>query len=240
METPALFDGCDVDTSGPWGAAKPKVSGSSKQSDDTPDVDSVYSPNVAPQSTEWETYRLAQHSDGSVAGGLSMGESIKTSEVSFDAIRWAIQTLRFRIHVTKLFKELAFHGNFYVDDNSSITYNDLLQGLVNMTMGTEGLTLEEQMKREADADPQNDPRFRLATWARILEANRVRLLKQVEGAKMNPNTTDEQLQLFEKDLESVEAAILEMQEASAQFEREQQYNVSAFVSSSLVSRGARN
>eukprot|EP01048_Picozoa_sp_COSAG05_P002270 COSAG05_NODE_89_length_20177_cov_197.003586_4_plen_203_part_00 len=140
-------------------------------------------------------------------------------------------------------------GHLYVDDSSAVTYNDLLQALVNMTMGTESLDLEEQMQREAaEMEGDGDVRFREANWwvntcthqrcearpsrlclscmrgsrwswlivrvrrLKILNVQRERLLKEVEGAKLNSNTTDAQLAQLQKDLASVEDALSEMEQ----------------------------
>ena len=54
-----------------------------------------------------------------------------------------------------------------------------------------------------------DVRYREANWVKILDENEKSLIKQIDGAKLNPNTTDHQLEQLEQDLRNVQEAQLE-------------------------------
>ena len=58
-----------------------------------------------------------------------------------------VRRLRFRNHYTHLVEELDFHAVKYLGPDSTIRYTDLLQSMVNARLGTEALSLEQQVER---------------------------------------------------------------------------------------------
>lgn len=68
----------------------------------------------------------------------------------------AVRSLRFRIHYRRVVDELAFHAVHYdpvLADKSKIRYDQLIQSLVNVKMGDDALSLEDQIARGQMAPP---------------------------------------------------------------------------------------
>jgi hypothetical protein len=122
--------------------------------------------------TEWDQFRLT--------GGKG--------NVSYTTILYGLTSLRARIRLQNLMDELGFHGHQYVDEDSVIKYDDLLQGLVNLNCGEEALSLEDQMARKARNKGRED-----ASLAAI-QVNLTEMLKdtmgKIEASKLNSNVTE--------------------------------------------------
>eukprot|EP01052_Picozoa_sp_SAG31_P016193 SAG31_NODE_1064_length_10098_cov_3.617462_6_plen_948_part_00 len=71
----------------------------------------------------------------------------KPGVVSTKSLKHALQTMRFRINFARIVKELEFHNCIYVDEDSTLKYDHVLQALVNNKLGASALSLEEQRKR---------------------------------------------------------------------------------------------
>jgi hypothetical protein len=158
---------------------------------------------VDEHSVAWELWRI-----GGAVGGPP----------SYDIIQWAVRTLRFRLRFQNVLAELKFHGHLYINETSTVNYNDLLQAQVSLQLGKEGRSLEEQLAREAAAEAERqagDSRFRAANWAKILHDRRATLVMHLEGARINGNTAPKTLAKLEKDLASIELAIAESDRASS-------------------------
>ena len=84
----------------------------------------------------------------------------KPGVVTTKQLKNALQTLRFRQNFARILKELEFHNCYFVDDDSTLKYDQVLQALVNNKLGAAALSLEEQRKRgliaaALDTDPTN-------------------------------------------------------------------------------------
>jgi hypothetical protein len=186
IQTPAMFESAHVNVDGPWEAYQPGAW------EEQP---------IDPLSGVWETYRAIVSDPDN---------ELDASPPSYDVIEWAIQTLRFRVRYYKLCGELAFHGHIFKNESSTLTYNDLLQAMVNMSVGDAGLSLEETMRRELEnteqANGSGNAIFRQANWLRIIEQTEANLLKQLDGANLNSNVSVQQRAALEKNLATVQAA----------------------------------
>jgi hypothetical protein len=67
--------------------------------------------------------------------------------VTFDQIEDYVRRLRFRAHYMHLIDELDFHSVKYMNNQSTVRYTDLLQSMVNVKLGAEALSLEQQVER---------------------------------------------------------------------------------------------
>ena len=88
--------------------------------------------------------------------GNKKGWAVVCSEcgpVPLRDLRAAIESLRFRGHYKRVVYELAFHAVEYdatLAGASKIKYDQLLQSLVNVRMGDDALSLDEQVRRQRD------------------------------------------------------------------------------------------
>lgn len=100
---------------------------------------------------------------------------------------------------------------------SFITYNSLLQALVNLNLGVQSLSLEEKLLRDMSEKMQGGlpSVVKALHWANILEDNRVALEKQIDAAKLDASTTPQKLEKLEQDLAQIVAAQDEMQAQAA-------------------------
>lgn len=150
---------------------------------------------------EWEEYRLG------VASGAP------TEPVSYDAIKDAVKALRFCKQYQSLVDELAFRNCAYNGPGSEIKYDQVLQGLVNVNLGSAALTLEEQLSRGVvslsgfvSSSAQAE-----AELAEILMTEEV-WQRKLNYAEMNPTTTESELRAIRQQVERISDAREELQE----------------------------
>ena len=87
----------------------------------------------------WEDYRFYMN-------GLLDVNAVEPIAIH-TTIKDMIKSLRFRSNYHHVVNELEFHSAYYVDTNSTLRYNQVLQALVNVKMGKEALSLEDQLAR---------------------------------------------------------------------------------------------
>eukprot|EP01043_Picozoa_sp_COSAG02_P028371 COSAG02_NODE_1716_length_11210_cov_24.482495_4_plen_250_part_00 len=151
--------------------------------------------------SEWEEYRLA------------VASSAPTKPVSYEVIKAAVKALRFCKQYQNLVDELAFRNCSYNGPGSEIKYDQVLQGLVNVNLGSAALSLEEQLSRGVaslsglvSSSAQAE-----AELAEILMTEEV-WQRKLNYAEMNPTTTESELQAIRQQVERISDARDELQE----------------------------
>jgi hypothetical protein len=104
--------------------------------------------------------RAAEGKDEPVAASVDDGARM----IDVETVKEAVQTLRFRANYHNCIRELEFHGLEYMNESSTLDYDQVLRAFVQNRMGKESLTLEEQMarspelfKEESDSDDEEPP-----------------------------------------------------------------------------------
>ena len=135
------------------------------------------------------------------------------SVVSYDVIKAAAKALRFCVQYQSMVDELAFRNCAYNGEGSEIKYDQVLQALVNVNLGTAALSLEEQLSRgvaslsgfiSSGAQAQ-------AELAEILATEEV-WQKKLSYAEMNPTTTETELKSIRLQIQRLSDAREELQE----------------------------
>jgi hypothetical protein len=93
----------------------------------------------------WEDFRqyaIASDLGQDVAAGVG------DTSITLDIVREALQSLRYRINFNNVLGEFAFHNNAFINETSTLSYDEILRGFVQNRMGHASLTLEEQLRRD--------------------------------------------------------------------------------------------
>ncbi len=140
-------------------------------------------------SLEWETFRAAPK---------------ESPCPSYSVIKSVAKTLRFVLQYKHICEELAFHGSAYNGAGSEINYDQLLQGLVNVDLGNEALSLEEQLHRGV-ASVSGFKSDAAQAEAELQEMEETELVwqRKLEYAKMNPSSTAAEIKTLEDELERI-------------------------------------
>eukprot|EP01048_Picozoa_sp_COSAG05_P009156 COSAG05_NODE_733_length_7644_cov_43.682704_6_plen_734_part_00 len=159
-----------------------------------------------PDRRRWDEY---------IVNGGTTGEKEHGSP-SYHIIKTALMTLRFRLNFQRLERELQFHSCVYEGEGSEIKYDQVLQALVNVAMGEQALSLEEQLHRGVDS---------ISGWksdeaqamAEILELEETLTVWQekLEYSKMNGKGGSlgaKEIRDLELQVARIEAALTEKQE----------------------------
>lgn len=136
--SPLHTDDQPADTYEDYWAYMMKVPATFEFLDDRSAEDKEYADPDHTIDAEWEEWRAT--------GG--------EGDLKLSVLKKGLQSLAFRENVYHLLEELEFHGVYYMgltgagDEASRVNYDKLLQALVNVQMGVEAMTLEQQIERE--------------------------------------------------------------------------------------------
>ena len=147
--------------------------------------------------TEWEEYRKN--------GG--------TGSCSYTTILYAVTTLRSRMRFQNLLDELNFHGHRYLDEDSVVKYDDMLQALVNLNCGDAALSLEDQMARMAREQGREEEHGLAANQRNLMEMQ-TDLTRRLQASKLNGNISQKEKDKIAADLEKVEASLKEHEDTN--------------------------
>lgn len=152
------------------------------------------------QLAEWEEYRL------------SLAEKTSRS-ISYDVIKSAVKALRFCVQYQHIIDELKCRNCEYNGEGSEIKYDQVLQGLVNVNLGTAALSLEEQLSRNVVslAGLVSSGAQAEAELAEMLHTEEV-WQKKLKYAEMNPTTTEAELNSIRQQVERIAGAREELAE----------------------------
>eukprot|EP01052_Picozoa_sp_SAG31_P010413 SAG31_NODE_570_length_14016_cov_10.573543_4_plen_2093_part_00 len=155
---------------------------------------------------DWEVARLAYEQDV-----FSEGKSPKPPP--YAVIKAAVKCLRFNLHYSNLCKELEFHNAGYNGRGTELKYDQVLQALVNVEMGAQALSLEDQIHRGVAAKTGfRSNRAQAEAELAELEQTEFEWKRKVDYARMNPSKTSADVAALEKQLERVTWAKMEHEE----------------------------
>ena len=142
-----------------------------------------------------------------------MASGTPTRSPPYDVVKAAVKALRFCKQYQNLVDELAFRNCRYNGPGSEIKYDQVLQGLVNVNLGTAALSLEEQLSRgvASMSGLVSSGAQAEAELAEILVTEEV-WRKKLSYAEMNPTTTEPELQAIRQQVDRIADAREELQE----------------------------
>lgn len=117
-----------------------------------------------------------------------------------------------------MLNELNFHGHRYLDEDSVVKYDDMLQALVNLNCGDAALSLEDQMARMAREQGRGEETGLTSNLRNLMEMRRD-LNNKLEASKLNGNISQKEKDHLARDLKKIEDSIKEHELTEEQMEK---------------------